>query len=104
MIDGVSRERQSDSPYSVGYGYIAIPSGVDRDDYIDTCFRRERVTVITDLGGVFNDCYITSDALQRISFPSDIEEKVVVFVLFLVLSTTNQLLLVYYKVTTALLC
>lgn len=75
MIDGVSRERQSDSPYSVGYGYIAIPSGVDRDNYIDTCFRRERVTVITDLGGVFNDCYITSDALQRISFPSNIEEK-----------------------------
>lgn len=74
-IDGVNRRIQRNAPYSIGHGYIAIPSEIERENYIKTCFRKQRITIITDLGSVFNDCYITSEAIQRISFPQKDGEK-----------------------------
>lgn len=59
----------------VGFGYIFIPSGVDRDNFVKTCFRTGRVTIIDDAGGgVIKDCYITNEALQNVQFPKGTEQ------------------------------
>lgn len=59
----------------VGFGYVFIPSGVDRDDFVKTCFRTNRVTIIDDAGGgVIKDCYITNEALQNVKFPREPEQ------------------------------
>ena len=69
IVEGVYRERQDNSIEPIGFGYIAIPEDVDRDIFIDTCFRKKKVTIITTSGGVVDDCYITSSTLQNIQFP-----------------------------------
>lgn len=74
-IEGVSRRVQRNSPESNGHAYIAIPQGIDRDSFIETCYRRNRVTLITDFGAVINECYILNTALQEIEFPQSAGEK-----------------------------
>lgn len=74
-IDGVSRKIQQNTPNPINYGYIAIPAGVDREAFIETCFRRNRVSIITDYGSVINECYILKTALQTINFPVEVGEK-----------------------------
>lgn len=74
-VDGVARGRQSGSPYSVGFGFIVIPPGIDRDSFIETCYREEKVTLATDNGLVINKCYITSETLQKINFPQKVNER-----------------------------
>lgn len=50
-------------------GYITIPTGCERKDFIDTCMRRCKVMVYFD-GGVFKqDVPITREALNNITFP-----------------------------------
>jgi hypothetical protein len=54
----------------VQYGYIIIPSDVDRDKFIQQCYRWERVSILIEKGaGVIHDCYITRGALQDVEFP-----------------------------------
>lgn len=36
----------------ISFGFIVIPNGVDRDLYVETCFRTGRVSVMGN-GGVF---------------------------------------------------
>lgn len=56
----------------VGFGYILIPTDVDRDLFVQTCYRTGRVTIIDDAGGgVMKDCYITTEALQNVKFPRE---------------------------------
>ena len=57
---------------SVGFGYIFMPVDVDRDLFVQTCYRTGRVTIIDDAGGgVIKDCYITTEALQNVKFPRE---------------------------------
>lgn len=74
-IEGVARSKQAGSPYSVGFGFIVIPPGIDRDAFVETCYRKEKVTIATDNGAVINECYVTSDTLQKISFPQKVKER-----------------------------
>lgn len=69
FVSGVSREIQDNSVESIGFGYIAVPEDIDRNTFVDTCFRKKKVTIITTSGGVIDDCYITSMTLQNIQFP-----------------------------------
>lgn len=72
MLEGVSREMQGNPNYQTGVGYVILPEGQDRDKYIQTCFRRERVSILLDNGGGFiKDCYISRGAIQQIEFPDD---------------------------------
>jgi len=60
------------SQYFVGlqYGYIILPSDVDRDAFIEQCYRWERVSVMVEKGGgVIHECYISREALKDIEFP-----------------------------------
>jgi hypothetical protein len=65
------------SQYYVGiqYGYIILPSGIDRDTFIQQCYRWERVSVLIENGGgVIHDCYISREAIKDIEFPQTVEE------------------------------
>lgn len=74
MAGGKPRESVNNLP-SIMKGYIMIPTDVDRDSYIDTVFRTNIVSIMTD-GGVFrNDAYITNEALQNIWFPEEAGQK-----------------------------
>lgn len=72
MINGVGRKRQFNYSEPIGYGYIIIPTGVDRDTYVATCYGRERLSVLGENGqGFIKNCYISRDALRDINFPPD---------------------------------
>lgn len=66
---GTPRLQRNDLP-PITHGYIMIPKNVDRDAYIENCFRMNRVCVLIE-GGVFKtDVLITNEAIQNISFPT----------------------------------
>lgn len=72
MIEGVGIERIPNQSYPIGTAYIIIPSDVDRDDFINTCYRKERVSIMLDGGGgTINNCPIDRATLQQILFPAD---------------------------------
>jgi len=75
MGDGVSRVNPGNRNEPTGLGYITIPIGVDRDLYIQTCYRKERVAIQLDGGGsVVSNCYISRATLQEIVFPEEINQ------------------------------
>jgi hypothetical protein len=54
------------------YGYIILPSDVDRATFIEQCYRWERVSILIEKGGgVSHECYITKSAIRDIEFPAD---------------------------------
>jgi hypothetical protein len=74
MINGVGRRHPYNYSDSLGVGYIFIPEnykGSSRVDFIEECYRRERVSIIIEGGTTKHDCYITQEALQNITFPSN---------------------------------
>lgn len=74
-MEGIGRRNLSNYNYPTGLGYITIPIGVDRDMYIETCYRKERVAIQLDGGGsVINNCYIARSALREIVFPTEINQ------------------------------
>jgi hypothetical protein len=74
-MGGVSKIKQYNYSESVDYGYIVIPTKVDRDGYVATCYKRERVTIQGANGaGQIKDCYISRSALKDIDFPKDSNE------------------------------
>lgn len=65
----------TDNP-SQGFGYIFVPLGVDRDNFVSTCFRKKRVSIIDDISGhVIHNCMISNEAFQNIKFPKGKGEK-----------------------------
>lgn len=66
---GVERSELWNSAVSVGLGYVSIPFGVDRDSFVQSCYRKERVYVAIERGSLVKNCYIDSSVLQRIKFP-----------------------------------
>lgn len=70
MGNGIERQYKWNSNVSVGVAYIAVPFGVDRDLFVDQCYRKERVNIILDQGGTMvKNCHIDSKILQEIKFP-----------------------------------
>lgn len=60
----------------VGFGYIFLPKDVDRKNYIESCYRTGRVSMIDDSSGnVVHECYISKEALMNISFPKETGQK-----------------------------
>lgn len=71
-MKGVSRYSQPNRSYPVDHGYVIIPTKKDRDQYVASCYRREKISIIQENGGgVLKDCSITRDALKDIEFPID---------------------------------
>lgn len=74
---GVSPIRkQSTVQQTTGFGYVFIPEGVDRDKFVETCFRSNKISIIDDSdGNVIHECFISNEALQNLIFPRNVGEK-----------------------------
>lgn len=71
-MKGVSEFKQYNASPLVYFGYIVVPEDVERADFIERCYRRERVSILVERGGgVINDCYIDKHVLQNIEFPEE---------------------------------
>lgn len=70
---GVSRDALNNFKSTLSVAYIIIPDnfkGEGRVNFIQNCYRRERVSVMYEGGGlVKHDCFITTEALYNIKFP-----------------------------------
>lgn len=74
-MNGVKREQPFNFSYPVGYGYIIVPDGEDRNLFIQTCYRKERVSImLDDGGGMIQNCYISKESIQQIYFPQSSNE------------------------------
>jgi hypothetical protein len=60
-----------DKRYTVGIGYIVVPSNANRDEYILNSLRKEEVCILTQDGSFISKVLIDRDCLQRIEFPID---------------------------------
>ena len=67
--NGKFRLGTENPPATVYVGYIVIPDDVDRDRYIETCLRKERVDIYVEGGGYIQQCHIDKNVLQNIYFP-----------------------------------
>lgn len=73
MIDGIGKERRVNRNYPNGLGYVVIPSNEDRQKYVETCLRTERVSIQLDFGGgVIPNCYVLTHILSEIKFPETV--------------------------------
>lgn len=72
--DGIGRDVINNYKATISVGYIIIPDNFkgsqNRQEFIQNCYRRERVSVMYEGGGlVKNDCFITLSTLKDIKFP-----------------------------------
>ena len=68
--------KQKNRPYPVNLGYIALPEGIERADYVENCYRRERVSVLSEQGGfMIHDCYISKGTIKDIRFPETVNKR-----------------------------
>jgi hypothetical protein len=69
---GITREKRWGVNSTVGIGYIVVPFGVDRDRFVKSCYRKQRVHIALDFGGtMYKNCYIDPRILQEIKFPEE---------------------------------
>lgn len=53
-------------------GYIIIPEGVDRNEYVASCYRTNMVSINGGFGyGIFNNVLCPTNVLMDINFPQD---------------------------------
>jgi hypothetical protein len=66
------RTRQANQPQQIGFGYVIIPNGIDRTRYVESCFNKERVSIVQENGsGIIKDCYIDRDKIKSLEFPTE---------------------------------
>lgn len=57
---------------NAGIGYVAIPKGIDRDQYVIDCLRTNTVTIYGGIHyGYFNNVAVDTEVIQRLKFPKD---------------------------------
>ncbi len=54
-----------------GIGYIWIPERVERNKFVETCFRTTKVSFVTEDGQVYNNVSIDKVAINHIEFPDE---------------------------------
>ena len=59
-------------PYPVGIGYVFIPYGVEREDYIKTCYQTNTVALRTEGGDFFKNVPVPDAIMTDIVFPEDV--------------------------------
>lgn len=70
--NGVARDQSPDIRTAMNKGYIIVPNGVDRNEYIETCLRTQRVSILVEGGGgVMHNCILSNHILQDIIFPEN---------------------------------
>jgi hypothetical protein len=57
--------------YSVGIGYVMLPSDLDRDKYIADCYKNSYISIGLDDGGFLNRVPVSPEVLNFIEFPAE---------------------------------
>lgn len=60
------------SAYSVGVGYVIIPYGVERADFIKTCYQTETICIRSEGGDFFKNVPVSVDQMESIIFPAEV--------------------------------
>lgn len=60
--------------WPVGHGYVMIPSDQDRDKYIQSCLKNNRIFIRSEDGNVYPKIYVDSECLERIEFPETADD------------------------------
>lgn len=60
--------------FEAGIGYVIIPSDVERDKYIRTCYQTLTVSIFSEHNGVSNRVPVDSFSINFIAFPSSPNE------------------------------
>lgn len=70
FVNGVTGIPVPNGEYSVDIGYVILPSGVDRDNFVSDCGKNQKVSVILDRNGsVIHECLVSEQVYQDISIP-----------------------------------
>ena len=70
----IRRHTTKAQSYSCGIGWIAVPSGVTRAEYVQTVLRTGMVNIITKDGAIINQAHIDKSILNLIKFPASYQE------------------------------
>lgn len=61
---------------SAGVGFVVVPSNIDREQYINDCYRTNTLTINGGKGyGYFSGVHADINVMQNISFPNDEENR-----------------------------
>lgn len=56
--------------HKTGGGYVFIPSDVEREDFVESCYRTGRISIVRDNSfGIMNNVRVDIDSIQDIEFP-----------------------------------
>lgn len=55
----------------IGTGYIVIPEGVNKEEFIESCFTKENFCVMTNEGGFIPNVLCMKQILNDLKFPED---------------------------------
>lgn len=55
----------------IGTGYIVIPEGVNKEEYIESCFTKENFCIMTNDGGFIPNVLCMKQVLNDLKFPED---------------------------------
>lgn len=58
--------------HPIGIGYVFIPFGVEREDYIKTCYQTNTVALRTEGGDFFKNVPVPDSIMTDIVFPKDV--------------------------------
>ena len=73
-----------------GIGFVIVPPDVDRQQYINTCFASETISIYPECGGTsFNRVPLSQEAVQQVEFP-DKDKKFGSQVVYLFHPTTKN--------------
>lgn len=72
--DFLGTHKPLDFKGNAGIGYVVIPQDVDRDQYVENCYRTQTVTIQGGYGyGEFGQVRVSQSAMQEIEFPSGVD-------------------------------
>ena len=61
---------------TAGVGFVVVPSNIDREQYIEDCYRTNTLSINGGIGyGIFNGVHADNDVMQNITFPTDEENR-----------------------------
>ena len=74
-VQGVTGVPVPNGDQTVEIGYVILPMGVERDDFIQTCDKNLRVSVVIERNGsVIHNCMVTEQIYQYLKIPQTTDE------------------------------
>jgi hypothetical protein len=74
-MNGVTKTMHSAPRKICGVGYVILGRGQDKDTYISSSFRNNRISIITDEGEVISGCIVSKNVWQYLEFPATVKSR-----------------------------